>query len=79
MQYKGLGFFTRRDTTNRSLIVGQLLYQCKCFVENMLDVPSLQSVAAASLVIFEQLREVARKILHDGRPLPVLCPIYAAV
>ena len=49
---------------NHDLIVEQLLGRCKWFIENTLQASDLHSVAAASLAIFAQLREVAREVLQ---------------
>ena len=49
---------------DRGLIVEQLLDRCKRFIESILQASDLQHVAAASLAIFEQLREVAREMLQ---------------
>jgi hypothetical protein len=45
-------------------IVEHLLDRCKCFIENILQASDLHSVAAASLAIFAQMRQVARDILQ---------------
>jgi hypothetical protein len=49
---------------DHELIVEHLLDRCKCFIESILQAPDLHSVAAASLAIFAQLRQVARDILQ---------------
>jgi hypothetical protein len=49
---------------DHELIVEHLLDRCKCFIENILQASELHSVAAASLAIFAQLRQVARDILQ---------------
>ena len=49
---------------DHDVIVEQLLERCKRFIENILQAPDLQSVASASLAIFEQMRHVAREILQ---------------
>lgn len=45
-------------------IVEHLLDRCKCFIENILQASDLHNVAAASLAIFAQMRQVARAILQ---------------
>jgi hypothetical protein len=49
---------------DHDLIVEQLLDRCKGFIESILQAPHLHSVAAASLAIFERIREVARALLQ---------------
>jgi hypothetical protein len=49
---------------DHDLIVEQLLARCKCFIETILQASDLHSVATASLVILEQIRQVAREILQ---------------
>jgi hypothetical protein len=49
---------------DHDLIVEHLLERCKCFIENILQASDLHSVAAASLAIFAQMRQVARDILQ---------------
>lgn len=49
---------------DHDLIVEQLLAQCKCFIENILQATDLHSVATASLAIFAQMRQVGRKMLQ---------------
>jgi hypothetical protein len=49
---------------DHDLIVEHLLARCKCFIENILQAPDLHNVAAASLAIFAQMRQVARDILQ---------------
>jgi hypothetical protein len=49
---------------DHDLIVEQLLAQCKCFIENILQATDLHSVAAASLAIFAQMRQVGRQMLQ---------------
>jgi hypothetical protein len=49
---------------DHELIVEHLLDRCKCFMEDILQASDLHSVAAASLAIFAQLRQVARDILQ---------------
>jgi hypothetical protein len=45
-------------------IVEHLLDRCKGFIENILQASDLHNVAAASLAIFAQMRQVARAILQ---------------
>lgn len=49
---------------DHDLIVEHLLDRCKCFIENILQASDLHNVAAASLAIFEQMRQVARDLLQ---------------
>jgi Uncharacterised protein family (UPF0236) len=49
---------------DHDLIVEHLLDRCKCFIENILQASDLHHVAAASLAIFEQMRQVARDLLQ---------------
>jgi hypothetical protein len=49
---------------DHELIVEHLLDRCKCFMENILQASDLHNVAAASLAIFAQMRQVARDILQ---------------
>jgi hypothetical protein len=49
---------------DHDLIVEHLLDRCKCFIENILQASDLHTVAAASLAIFAQMRQVARDILQ---------------
>jgi hypothetical protein len=49
---------------DRAMIVGQVMQHCKRLIENMLESADLQTVATASLAIFEQMREVARALLQ---------------
>ena len=49
---------------DHDVIVEQVLDRCKSFIENILQAPDLQSVASASLAIFEQMRHVAREMLQ---------------
>jgi hypothetical protein len=49
---------------DHELIVEHLLDRCKCFIENILQASDLHSVAAASLAIFAQMRQVARDMLQ---------------
>jgi hypothetical protein len=59
-----LTFFVRRNPMDHDLIVEQLLDQCKCFLENILQASDLHRVAAASLAIFEHIRDVGRALLQ---------------
>ena len=49
---------------DRDLIVGQLMNRCKCVIEHIVEAADLQTVATASIAIFEQMREVARAMLQ---------------
>ena len=49
---------------DRAMIVGQVMQHCKRLIENGLESAELQTVATASLAIFEQMREVARALLQ---------------
>jgi hypothetical protein len=49
---------------DRDLIVGQLMNRCKCVSEHIVEAADLQTVATASIAIFEQMREVARAMLQ---------------
>jgi hypothetical protein len=49
---------------DHDVIVEQLLARCKCFIENILQVTDLHSVATAALAIFAQMRQVGREILQ---------------
>jgi hypothetical protein len=49
---------------DHDLIVEHLLDRCTCVIEKILQASDLHSVAAASLAIFEQMRQVARDILQ---------------
>jgi hypothetical protein len=49
---------------DHDLIVEHLLDRGKCFIAHVLQASALPSVAAASLAIFAQMRQVARDILH---------------
>ncbi len=49
---------------DHDLIVEHLLERCKCFIENILQAADLHSVAATSLAIFAQMRQVARDLLQ---------------
>lgn len=49
---------------DHDLIVEQLLDRCKCFIEQILQAVELHSVAAASLAIWEHMRDVARAVLQ---------------
>jgi hypothetical protein len=49
---------------DHDLIVEQLLDRCKCFIERSLQAVELHSVAAASLAIWEHMRDVARAVLQ---------------
>jgi hypothetical protein len=55
-----LHHFIRRNPLDRDLIVGQLMNRCKRFIENILEDADLQTVATASLAIFDQMRDIAR-------------------
>jgi hypothetical protein len=60
---------------DHDLIVEQLLTRCKCFIENILQAPDSHSVAAASVAIFAQMRQVALEMLQakinlEARQLP---------
>jgi hypothetical protein len=49
---------------DHDLIGAQLLAQCKCLIENMWQATDRHRVAAASLAIFAQRRQVGRKMLQ---------------
>jgi hypothetical protein len=49
---------------DHDLIVEQLIDQCKCFLENILQTIDLHRVAAASLAIFVHIRDVGRPLLQ---------------
>jgi len=49
---------------DRTLIVGQVMQHCQRLIEHVLETADLQTVATASLAIFEQMREVARALLQ---------------
>jgi hypothetical protein len=49
---------------DRDLIVGQLMNRCNCVIEHIVEAADLQTVATASIAIFEQMREVARAMLQ---------------
>jgi hypothetical protein len=51
---------------DRDLIVGQLMNRCKCVIEQIVEAAGLQTVATASIAIFEQMREVPRAMLQGG-------------
>lgn len=49
---------------DHELIVEHLLERCHCFIENILQTTDLHNIAAASLAIFAQLRQLARDLLQ---------------
>jgi hypothetical protein len=49
---------------DQSVIVDQVMHRCKQLINTLLDAQDLQDIAAASLVIFERIREVARAVLQ---------------
>ena len=56
MERQDLRLFIRRNPKDHDLIVEQLLAQCKCFIETILQTSDLHRVATASLAIVVQLR-----------------------
>src|SRR5919202_749038 len=64
MNCNELTFFIGRNPMDRAMIVGQVMQHCKRLIENGLESAELQTVATASLAIFEQMREVARALLQ---------------
>ena len=56
MKPQDLHLFIRRNPKDHDLIVEQLLAQCKCFIEAILQTSDLHHVATASLAIVEQIR-----------------------
>jgi hypothetical protein len=49
---------------DRDMIVGQLMQRGKCFIEHSLEAAGLQTVATASVAIFDQMQEVAWEMLQ---------------
>jgi hypothetical protein len=56
---------------DHDLIVEHLLDRCQCFLERILQASDLHRVAAASLAIFAQMRQVARDMLQAKVDLEV--------
>lgn len=59
-----LPHFIGRNPMDRAMIVGQVMQHCKRVIDNVLEAADLQTVATASLTIFDQIREVAGALLQ---------------
>jgi hypothetical protein len=64
MKYNEFTFFIRSNPMDHAMIVGQIMHHCKRLIEHVLEASDLQTVATASLAIFDQMREVARTLLQ---------------
>src|SRR5215471_7330590 len=84
MNCNELELFIRRDPMDRAMIVEQLMHHCKRFIDNILQAADLSTLAAASLAIVVQMREVARVLLQakvdleahklQSQPVQPCCP-----